>query len=235
VKYFFRVSALLATILLFAGCTVTQQLSFKERASNRASFDFSAEDFFIAVLEDFSDFIPPEGEQDLMDKAIGDFEVALMRSSTTSEVTLTKLSENAWSGSFAFEDLKRLFVDLGAGANQTLLTLTGNSLTFFLSMENYEQLVPVIPFLADPNFEAFGPLYNQGLSEDDYLEMISFMLGDEGVPAIQSSVITLIVETPRPIKSFSGGTKTGERTYAFSFPLIDFLLLAKPITFSVNW
>ena len=170
-----------------------------------------------------------------MDKAIEDFKISLMRSPTTNHVELKKTGENAWSGSLGFDDLKRLLSDLGAGANQSLLSLNANTLTFRLSMENYEQLVPVIPFLADPNFEAFGPMYNQGLSEADYLEMISFMLGDEGVPAIESSTITVKVETPEPIKSFNGGTKTAERSYEFSFPLIDFLLLAEPITFSVGW
>ena len=230
-----RSLALLATTILLVGCTVTQQLSLTTNGKNHASFDFSAEDFFIAVLEDFSDFTPSSQEQALMDKAIDDFKISLMRSPSADQVALFKQSGNAWSGSFTFDDLSRLFADLGAGADQSLLSLTADSLTFRLSMDNYEQMVPVIPFLADPNFEAFGPMYNQGLSEADYLEMISFMLGDEGVPAIEGSTITLKVETPRPIKSFSGGTKTGERSYEFSFPLIDFLLLAKPITFSVRW
>ncbi|HOE83913.1 MAG TPA: hypothetical protein PLH14_01285 [Sphaerochaeta sp.] len=234
-KHIMRSLALLAITVILASCTVTQQLSFRASSDNQASFDFSAEDFFIAVLEDFSDFIPSSEEQPLMDKAIEDFKISLIRSPSTSHVALQKQGENAWSGSLGFNDLKRLLSDLGAGANQSLISLTSDTLTFHLSMENYEQLVPVIPFLADPNFEAFGPMYNQGLSEADYLEMISFMLGDEGVPAIEGSTITLKIETPRPIKSFSGGTKTGERSYEFSFPLIDFLLLAKPITFTVSW
>jgi len=235
VKYAMRSLALLAAVLLLASCTVTQQLSLSQNQDNHASFGFSAEEFFIAVLEDFSDFAPAGNDKALMDTAVDDFKVSLMRSPATSDVALVKEGDNAWSGSFAFSDLERLFRDLGAGSRQTLLTLTDTSMVFSLSMENYEQLVPIIPFLADPNFEAFGPLYNQGLSEEDYLEMISFMLGDEGVPAIENSVITLKVETPQPIKSFSGGRKSGERSYEFSFPLIDFLLLAEPITFSLTW
>ncbi|MFA5699527.1 MAG: hypothetical protein WC954_07320, partial [Sphaerochaeta sp.] len=97
------------------------------------------------------------------------------------------------------------------------------------------QLVPIIPFLADDNFEAFGPLYNQGLSADDYLEMISFMLGEEGPPAIEQSTITLLLETPSPIKTMSSGRKIDSTTFEFSFPLIDFLLLAEPMTFTVTW
>ncbi len=227
--------ALLVALSVLASCTITQQLNIGQQQNNKAFFDFSVEDFFIAVLEDFSDFSASDTDQDLMDKAIDEFRLSLARSSSTGAVSLTKSGKNAWSGSFSFTDLQRLFVDLGAGPKQSLLTLGENSMTFNLSMDNYAQLVPLIPFLADPNFEAFGPLYNQGLSEDDYLEMISFMLGDEGVPAIEASTITLKIETPRPIKRFTAGSQTGERSYEFSFRLIDFLLLDKPIAFSVNW
>lgn len=230
-----RSLALLAAVLLLASCTVTQQLSLSQNQDNHASFGFSAEEFFIAVLEDFSDFAPAGNDKALMDTAVDDFKVSLTRSPATSDVTLVKEGDNTWAGSFAFKDLERLFRDLGAGGRQTLLTLTDTSMAFSLSMENYEQLVPIIPFLADPNFEAFGPLYNQGLSEEDYLEMISFMLGEEGPPAIEQSTITLLLETPRPIKTMTSGKKLTPTTYEFSFPLIDFLLLDKPITFTVTW
>lgn len=229
-------TVLVASLLFLSSCTITESLSFRQTGYHNSEFDFSVEDFFIAVLQDFSDFSSPqEDDGALMDKAIDDFGRALSYSPTTREVALNKIGENAYRGTFVFSDLMRLVSDLGAGDQQSLLNVDGTSLTFSLSMDNYHQLVPVIPFLADENFEAFGPVYNQGLSEADYLEMISFMLGEEGPPAIESSVITLQVKTPTPITTFSQGRKVSEQVYEFSFPLIDFLLLAKPITFSVTW
>lgn len=234
-KRVFQCLAALVIISLMAGCTVTQQIHVKDAKTGSASFDFDVEEFFVDVLEDFSDFVPEPDNRPLMDKAIDDFERALFASRATADVQLIKVGEQAWRGTFRFFDLMQLLIDLGSGPDQTLLTLSDTSMTFYLSLENYEQLVPVIPFLADPNFEAFGPLYNEGLSEEDYLEMIGFMLGEEGIPAINNSAITLRIETPRPITSHSGGHVLGDRLYEFSFPLIDFLLLAKPITFSVTW
>lgn len=235
VKYSLRAAVLLAVLFVATSCTVTEALSFKSTATHESAFNFTVEDFFIAVLQDFSEFIPPEGDQSLMDKAIGDFERALDYSPTTDSVIMTKLDDNAYKGTFTFRNLQQLLSDLGAGTNQNLLRIQKNSMTFSLSMDNYDQLVPVIPFLADENFEAFGPVYNQGLSEADYLEMISFMLGEEGPPAIRKSFITLRVETPTAITTFTNGRKISDRLYEFSFPLIDFLLLAKPITFTVSW
>jgi len=226
---------ILLLLALGSSCVVTEQLTFNASGYNNSKYDFTVEDFFIAVLEDFSEFAPEEQDISLMDKAIADFDRALKYSSTTNSVTMHKLTDNAYRGQFNFMDLDKLFSDLGAGREQSLLKQSNNTLTFFLSMDNYDQLVPVIPFLADENFEAFGPVYNQGLSESDYLEMISFMLGEEGPPAIELSTITLRIATPKPIKSFKNGKKVGANLYEFSFPLIDFLLLAEPITFSVSW
>ncbi|HKL58527.1 MAG TPA: hypothetical protein VJ863_01405 [Sphaerochaeta sp.] len=228
-------SLILILLVSTSSCVVTEQLSFTGSGYNTSKFDFTVEDFFIAVLEDFSEFAPEDQEASLMDSAITDFERALRYSTTTNDVTMQKLTGNAYKGQFNFMDLDKLFSDLGAGNNQSLLRMSNNTLTFSLSMDNYDQLVPVIPFLADENFEAFGPVYNQGLGESDYLEMISFMLGEEGPPAIEQSTITLRIATPKPIKSFISGKKVGTNLYEFSFPLIDFLLLADPITFSVSW
>ncbi len=228
-------SLILLLIFSTSSCVVTEQLSFKGSGYNSSAFDFTVEDFFIAVLEDFSEFAPEEKGSSLMDSAITDFDKAIKYSSTTNNVTIKKLTDNAYEGQFNFLDLDRLFSDLGAGNDQSLLKMSNNTLTFSLSMDNYDQLVPVIPFLADENFEAFGPVYNQGMSESDYLEMISFMLGEEGPPAIEKSTITLRIATPKPITSFTNGKKVGSNLYEFNFPLIDFLLLAEPITFSVSW
>ena len=225
----------LAIAVSASSCVVTENLGFKASGYNTSAFNFTVEDFFIAVIEDFNEFKPTDASSSIMEVAIQDFEKALKNSPTTTSVSLKKLNDNAYSGTFNFTDIQRLFSDLGAGNDQTLLTLKNNTLTFSLSMDNYSQLVPVIPFLADENFEAFGPMYNQGLSEADYLEMISFMLGEEGPPAIKKSTITLRIATPTAITSFAGGKKINDNLYEFSFPLIDFLLLAKPITFSVSW
>ncbi len=229
------ISLMLLILFSATSCVVTEQLTFKESGYNSSTFAFTVEDFFIAVLEDFSEFVPEDQDTSLMDKAIEDFDRALRYSSTTNSVNIQSLDNNAYKGYFNFMDLDKLFSDLGAGNDQSLLKLRNNTLTFSLSMDNYDQLVPVIPFLADENFEAFGPVYNQGLSESDYLEMISFMLGEEGPPAIEKSTITLRIATPKPIKRFTNGKKIGSNLYEFSFPLIDFLLLADPITFSVSW
>ena len=224
----------LTLVLLLGSCTVSQRLDFSP-VPPKADFTFNVEEFFVDVLEDFSDFSTKKSDRPVMDQAIDDFETLLDSAPSTKAVHLEKTGENAWNGTFIFSDVESLVRDLGAPTDQQLLKTANGGITFYLTLETYPQLVPIIPFLADENFEAFGPVYNQGLSADDYLEMISFMLGEEGPPAIEQSTITLRVTTPKPIKSMINGRKLDPTTYEFSFPLIDFLLLAEPITFTVTW
>ena len=124
--------------------------------------------------------------------------------------------------------------DLGA-ANNTLITETENSFSFFVDINNFEELTKIVPFLADPNFEVYGPLYNQGMTEEEYLDMIYYLLGEEGPDAIKNGEVKVNIEVPGTISSVEGAVKTGDRKAEFKFPIIDFLLLNKPISFKVSW
>lgn len=226
---------LLVSALLLCGCAVTEQLAIAPGGNGKSDISLSVEPFFVDVLNDFEEFSDEKNPESVMDKAVSDMEKSLKGGDGMTGVSFSKIGERAYKGVFSFKSVSSLLSDLGAEKNQTLLTVKGNTLTFHLDLDNYPQLTKVIPFLADKNFEPFGPTYNQGISEADYLDMISFMLGEEGPNAISDSRIVLNLETPGPITAFSGGKKTAEKSYQFSFPLIDFLLLEKPIEFSVSW
>lgn len=221
------------------GCTVTQQIDFSTSTAGTSHTDLNVEHFFIEVLEDMGTFAAGTGTASIMDSAVADFENSLSASSNTKQVTFTKVNPNHYVGDFSFSDFSQLFKDLAQGQNQSVITLTQASgkttLNLNLSMANYDQLTKMIPFLADPNFEVYGPVYNQGMKEADYLEMISYILGEEGPEAISKSLITLRFTTPSAILSQQSGTLINSNTIEFSFKLIDFMLLAAPIQFSVTW
>jgi hypothetical protein len=223
-------------ILTFSSCVVTENLSIQQNGSGSSTADIGVQDFFISVLKDFSDLSSQtDAHTTVMDASMHNLSSALEKGKTTSNVKFTKTDNNNYVGNFDFAQLNALITDLGGDKDQTLLTLDGTTLKFYLDINNYNQLVKVIPFLSDPNFETFGPAYNQGMSEKDYLDMISFMLGDEGPDAIRNSTITINIKAPAPITFCSGGTKVDATTFRFQFPLIDFLLLNKPMQFSLSW
>ena len=103
-----------------------------------------------------------------------------------------------------------------------------------INMGNYEQLTKMIPFLADPNFEVYGPLYNNDLTEEEYLEMVSFILGEQCPDSIAASSIKIQVVAPKAISDHNGKLRNS-KTVEFSFPLIDFLLLHHSIDFYLEY
>lgn len=221
--------------LTLSSCVVTEDLTINNKDGGTSSSTIHVEDFFVDVLEDFSDFSTSDSSKPIMDQSMEAFEKQLINVSTTDNVDLVKTGNNSYIISFNYSNLKTLLSDLGAESNQTVLNLNNDKLNFYLNLANYSDLTAAIPFLEDPNFEPFGPTYNEGLSEPDYLEMIGFMLGEEGPGAIQKSMISLRFETPEPIKSFTNGKKISEKVFEYSFPLIDFLLLEKPLSFELIW
>ena len=124
--------------------------------------------------------------------------------------------------------------DLGI-SEQSIFSIGDNSFSFYLDINNYPELKTFLPFLSDPNFDVYGPEYNQGMSEADYLEMMSFLLGEEAPDAITNSQITIQLNVPGTISENVNAEVIDSDTVSFTFPLVKFLLLSEPIEFSVSW
>lgn len=229
-----KVLLLLATmIVLLSGCQVTEHLDIETGNSGKSYTDIHVEQFFIDVLEDFGEFLPASDES-MMDNAISGYASQLDGVNAISDIEWENLGDNHYTVSFSFSGIDTLLSQLGA-ENQTLFALTDNSLSFHLDISNYEELKSAVPFLADPNFEVYGPEYNQGMSETDYLDMIYFLLGEDGPEAITKGIIEIAISVPGTITEASNCDITGENTVSFNFPIIDFLLLNEPLEFSVSW
>ena len=169
-----------------------------------------------------------------MDSAVRDFANGLSSNENNSNVLYTIEEGNRYTLSFDFDDITEALSALG-GSGFSVLKGDENSLSFYLDINNYAQLKEMIPFLSDPNFEVYGPEYNQGMSEADYLDMIFYLLGEEAPEALQTSLVTINVTLLGEIISAEGVTVTGANSFTYAFPLIDFLLLAEPMSFSVTW
>jgi hypothetical protein len=232
-------SMIIITLFLFSSCAMQQGLSLTRNRSGWATTDLYVYDFFLTVLEDFEPFTEEEEEISMMDASVEDFVENLHQSPSASDVSLMHVGTNGYFIDFTFSSLEDLLADLNRKEPQTIArvreTHQSTTLTFYLDIENYPQLMRMVPFLADPNFETFGPLYNEGMSEEEYLDMISYILGEEGPDAIKNSVISLRLTTPSVITNYRGGVKESPNSIRFDIPLIDFLLLAEPIAFSASW
>ena len=228
-----RIFPLIAIALMLVSCTVTESLTIRSDRSGESISDIHAEDFFIDVLEDFSEFLP-ESDETIMDSAISGYADEMAANASITDYSWEKRGENEYRISFDFTSVEDLLSSFGAD-NQTLLSITYNSIAFNLSIENYAELKEIIPFLSDPNFEVYGAEYNQGMSEDEYLDMIYFLLGEDGPDAIRNGMVTLDIKLPGTVTAIEGCEAIGDDEIEFSFPIIDFLLLNDPISFSASW
>ncbi|MCR4675909.1 MAG: hypothetical protein K5634_01605 [Sphaerochaetaceae bacterium] len=230
---------LLALLMVLSSCQVTQNVNCTNSSDplmGGSSTTIKTDSFFEGVLEDLSSWKSTGSNDPVVDVAISSFAQNLSNSKYSDSVRFIKTDEHSYSGTFVFTDFKKLIQDLcGEYKDQNLLTLTTTKdgktrLELNISLENYDVLASIVPFLSDPNFEVWGPKYNDYLSEEEYKELVSFVLGEEGPASIDSSIITITLKAPGKITSTNGTIKQNN-TVEFSFPLIKFLLLHEPLYF----
>lgn len=224
---------MLLAVLLLSSCAVSENISLGYNESTSYT-DITVYPFFIDVLNDFSEFLP-KNDESIMDSAITGFTNNLETSGKAFDVHLVKREENSYTISFAFNDISSVLSALKKDSSISVLKEDRKSLKFHLDINNYHELKEIIPFLADPNFEVYGPEYNQGMSQEDYLDMIYYLLGEDGPDAIRNSTIDIMIITPSEIASSSGVVKMGPQAALYSFSLIDFLLLNEPMEFEITW
>ncbi|MBQ5364786.1 MAG: hypothetical protein IIU49_01825, partial [Spirochaetales bacterium] len=190
--------------LLLSSCVVAEKLTFSgdytqaKAVPGKNHVDLSVDDFFVGVVEDLSDWENKGNNDPIIDVAVQDFVKNLEASGVTSSVRFVETGHNTYMGDFSFTDFPQLLIDLSNGqSDQNVVTMTSRNgkthVEISINMDNYVQLTKIIPFLADPNFEVYGPLYNNDLTEEEYLEMVSFILGSQCPDSIKSSSVTIQV------------------------------------------
>lgn len=238
-------AVIISCALLLSSCVVAEKLTLtgdytqSKAVPGKNHVDLSVDDFFVGVVEDLSDWENKGNNDPIIDVAIQDFVKNLEASSVTSSIKFVETGYNTYMGDFAFTNFPQLLIDLSNNqADQSVVTMSARNgkthVEISINMDNYEQLTKMIPFLADPNFEVYGPLYNNDLTEEEYLEMVSFILGEQCPDSIASSSIKIQVVAPKAISAHNGKLRNS-KTVEFSFPLIDFLLLHESIDFYLEY
>jgi hypothetical protein len=91
-----------------------------------------------------------------------------------------------------------------------------------------------LTFLDNPFFRMFSPVENEGTTEAEYLEMMEFLLGEEGPEAVKGSMIEIRVNVKGRILSHSGGRIDG-KSVIYEIPLLRVLLLEEPLEYSLTF
>ena len=223
----------MTALCFLTGCTVTEQMTIG-RTGGSIDSDIDIESYFIEVLEDLAEFMP-ESNESVMDSAISTFSCQLAESGHAGDVVFVKDGENNYVGSFSFDSFSALVSAMNENREQSVIKETANSLEFHVDIDNYTELEQIVPFLADPNIEVYLAKYNIGYSVEEYLEMLVFSLGEEAPESVMNSNITLNIAVPGSITALEGAQKLSDSSFSYTFRLIDFLLLQRPLSFRVEW
>lgn len=229
-------SVFIATLLVLSttSCTIQQHLTLNNTHSGSSQSNLVVSDFFIDVLDDMNVFLEGEDSSSFIAHSVNQVATNLLYSATATSVG-THTTDNNYTLVFDFRNFNRVLDALSGYEKQTIVYVDERSMKFSLSMDNYDQLENMVPFLVDPNFETFGPKYNEGMSSDDYLEMMSYIFGKGAIGALEDGVISLEIRTPSPIQEITHAYKVDSFTARFDIPLVTFLLLEKPIECYVAW
>jgi len=226
-------------ILIFSTCTIKQEVELERDGSGRVDFHIEIERFFLDYLLDMAELT---GELELSEQStIFDIEKIKAGLNQKPGVTVTRLASpipEVVEGSFTFRNIEEVF------NNEALLTKAdvmgfirednGKSLKLHLDRGNFEHIYSLFPMLANPVVESFGPLENEDTSEEEYLEMIKFALGEEAPEGIRNSFINLDIKVNGRLLCQSGGTINKEGV-SFQIPLIRVLLLDQPLDYSITF
>jgi hypothetical protein len=232
------VSCLLGAMFL-SSCSVSQTLVISDDGSGtlatHAEVSLLLRDY-LASLADISGTPGPLKEGRVFDAAAirKDFQsrpgIVVQKAATP-----TPSSLDLELGFDSLQDVVR-GQDALANAGAVVVVDAGDTRTLRLHLDRatYGQVVSLFPPLRDPLFAQLGPQGTGQVTDEDYLSMIRFSIGDDAPGLLKKSFITLTVQPAGEILSQSGGTLNGN-SVVFRIPALRVLVLDRPLDYSVTF
>ena len=141
-------------------------------------------------------------------------------------ITVTKAatpSPDAMDLELTFHSIQDVFTQDESLKNTAALAYSESggkkTVRLHLDRNNYPQLARTFPLLASPAFAAFGPQANDTTTDEEYMEMVRFSVGDDAPALLKKSSIILMLDPEGEILSQSGGEVIGG-TVVFRLSLI---------------
>ena len=231
--------AVLALLLATAGCTVNQQLTLRVDRSGDAQIHVKLEPVFVDYLDTLAE---AAGDSEILPESIFDTEeversIGERRGVAVTQVATPTPEELALS--LTFDDLKGLLArntPVPGPAGTALITLSGSgpsTLRVHLDRDNYRELTSLFPVLDHPLLVSLGPQQDLEVTDAEYLEMMGFVLGDEGPPAIEASAVTVRVAIDGRILEHDGGELQEDGSLLITIPLLRILVLDEPLDYTI--
>lgn len=227
----------LITILMFS-CSSKHNIHINTDDSAEISFNVENKDSLIETLKDWG------AVQEVDDDSIIDINLVkkeLSNDPNIDDVKISSSTKNSYQGTLSVKNINNLFENSKNDIPEQLqiFSLSNDdglkTLKIMLSLDNYIYLKKSLPILQDESIDMLGPDSNQDVTKEEYLDMMSFSLGDEGPKDILSSNIELKITVDGAITNVIGGELLNSNSCLFKVPLIDIILLKSKLTYSLTY
>ena len=231
-------------MLLLAGCSVDQEIAVQVNGAGEAAVRVELQpvfvDYLLALAEVAAEELPDDPSE-LFD--VAEVEAAIADWPGVEAAQIATPSTEQLEMRLTFADLQAAFSpaapDPGADADSgvtPLVSLTGGSrrtLSVHLDGDNYHQLTTLFPVLEHPLVISLGPQPDLEVSDEEYLEMMQFVLGDDGPPAVLDSEVTVRVRVEGRVVEQHGGELQADGSVLIRIPLLRILVLDQPLDYRI--
>ena len=225
-------------LLFFSSCSIQQEISLNTNGGGTYRGNIVVSEDFSSYLSELASLSMDQSEEfKLFDKE----KIKTDLEEEENGVTVTGMTvedTNTMRLELDFQSIEGLLQteEARAAGIITFEKKTDNSKTvhIHLDRDNYKQLNSLFSDEQSIIMDTFGPEENEGLTEEEYLEMMSFALGESGSKLISTSVIETEITVDGTILEQNGGVLEGD-TVIYRIPLIRILLLDQTIDYSLTF
>lgn len=221
-----RYLLILLTSFLILSCSSTHEININKDKSATISFNVKNKESLINTVKEWGYIDSEQGE------IINTLELKdeLSSNDAIEDVIVTSDKDSTYNGTFTISNINEVF-------NNHIFTLTSdgnkNILKIFLTVDNYKHIKNAISTLRQESIDMLGPEANQDLTREEYLDMISFSLGDQGPQDLIKSLVNLRITVDGDITENSGGELISSNTIEIKIPLLDLILLKRNIEYII--
>ncbi len=226
---------LLASFLLFS-CSVKNEVNLSSDGSGTASTVTVLDDALVFYLKSLAELTGDNADSPLFN--VEEIRKGMEENPGIKVKSIKNQDDRRITAELSFDNIEQLITETEKTLQKRIISFneygTEKEIKIHIDIDNFNDLAPLFPIVEEPLFQTFGPLENQGITEDEYLEMMEYALGDGGGDLIRNSIITTTINIKGKLISQKGGTAKGN-SVTFETPLIRVLLLDKPIEYSIRF
>ena len=227
---------LIAGALLFSSCAVKNEVNLSADGSGTASTEVVLEESLVFYFESLAELTGEDADGPLFN--VDEVRAGIEKNPGIKVESIKNHDDRKITAEISFNDIEQLIAETESTLNKKIISFKENGaekeIRIYIDIDNFTDIAPLFPIVEEPLFMTFGPLENQGISEDEYLEMMEYALGDGGGDMIRNSMITTTINIDGTLISQKGGTAKGN-SITFETPLLRILLLDQPIEYVIRF